>query len=452
MRKALNFACALCVCLAAACGAALGQIEKAGPSAPAGAEAAKSAGYSDMLEFSHEAADYRMPTDAEIEKLGPLWPKVPPDKNAAYYFARATSLIAPYDKIPAGSMSGGEKGPYAGDVKAFDEWRRINERAFNTMKEGLRLDFCQLPVFIETKTQRPCVDPALLTRVRHLARTVADAGIQRELHGESTAAMDCYLEDLRLGFLLRHHGGIVTNTVGISLNTIALSRLDGLIVQGTLPATALRMILEQCRASESTADGLTDVWAQESALGKSLMESNKDIAVWKPFAAQVQAYYEAVGKVLAARSLPELLQHKVMEEFYRNDLKGFDDTKESGFSFQRWVFDMGRSDLSLRVTEIRAAIEIHKQQHNGAIPETLDVLCPAILPSVPVDPFSGKAMRYAKADYGWKVWSVGKDNIDHGGTSVSSPEWLRRGDHWRGPDYVFVSNVESNLEWLNRRR
>jgi hypothetical protein len=103
------------------------------------------------------------------------------------------------------------------------------------------------------------------------------------------------------------------------------------------------------------------------------------------------------------------------------------------------------------VTEIRAGIALYQKQHAGAIPETLDALCPDVLPSVPIDPFSGKPMRYAKTDYGWKVWSVGAENIDHDGANIADPEALRKGDLWRGPNFVFVSNIPSNLERLGAK-
>jgi hypothetical protein len=407
--------------------------------------------YSAMLEFSPDKANFRMPTAEEIKKLGPLWPKVPQGENAAFYFAKAASLIAPVDKIPAGSMSAGqEEGPYAGDVKTFDEWIRLNEPALRALREGLRLDFCQFPIFFETATQRP--NAALfLGRIRSLARTAADAGVLQELHGNAAAAADCYLDDLRLGLLTRRNGVLITNLVGIAVESISLNHLNGLIVGGALPADSLRKILERCRASESAPDELAGVWAHESALAKVLMELNKDIPAWQPFAGQVQAYYEAVSKELAARPLAELLQHKIIEEFYQRKLNGFDDSHGTTVSFQRWVFDNGRADLSLRVTEIRAAIALYQQQHTGALPETLDALCPGILVSVPIDPFSGKAMRYANTGAGWKVWSVGTDNIDQGGANIADPEALRKGDLWRGPNFVFVSNIPSNLDRLGAK-
>jgi hypothetical protein len=81
------------------------------------------------------------------------------------------------------------------------------------------------------------------------------------------------------------------------------------------------------------------------------------------------------------------------------------------------------------------------------LPENLDALCPDILPAVPTDPFSDKPMRYAKTPQGWKLWSVGEDNTDHGGQGDPAP-----GKVWNGPDYVFISHIPSNLELRSRPR
>jgi len=100
-------------------------------------------------------------------------------------------------------------------------------------------------------------------------------------------------------------------------------------------------------------------------------------------------------------------------------------------------------NVRLRVTQIRAAIALYRKA-NGRFPESLDALCPDILPSVPIDSFSGKPMRYAKTPDGWKVWSVGMDNLDNDGEAVT---YRGEKDH-RTLIFndLFTSQVRSNIE------
>ena len=47
---------------------------------------------------------------------------------------------------------------------------------------------------------------------------------------------------------------------------------------------------------------------------------------------------------------------------------------------------------------------------------TLDALVPDFLPAVPIDPWSGKPLRYDPAT--GTVWSLGPNGVDEGGTAV----------------------------------
>ena len=68
---------------------------------------------------------------------------------------------------------------------------------------------------------------------------------------------------------------------------------------------------------------------------------------------------------------------------------------------------------------------------SGTLPERLEELVPASLPAIPVDPMDGAPLRYRKlgpAEY--KIWSIGVNRQDDGGTSVpnkqptSQPDWV----------------------------
>jgi hypothetical protein len=56
----------------------------------------------------------------------------------------------------------------------------------------------------------------------------------------------------------------------------------------------------------------------------------------------------------------------------------------------------------------------------GEAPASLDALVPTYLPRVPLDPWDGKPLRYAIGPA--KVWSIGRDGRDDGGTPYEDPE------------------------------
>jgi len=90
------------------------------------------------------------------------------------------------------------------------------------------------------------------------------------------------------------------------------------------------------------------------------------------------------------------------------------------------IFDRVTDTHALqRVTMVALALRLYRKE-NGRYPENLQQLVPKFLPSVPVDPYDGKPIRYRKLEKGFKVWSVGGNRKDEGGIKVR--DWWRRGD------------------------
>jgi hypothetical protein len=53
---------------------------------------------------------------------------------------------------------------------------------------------------------------------------------------------------------------------------------------------------------------------------------------------------------------------------------------------------------------------------HGNLPESLDELVPSYLPAVPIDPWSGKPMRWVRENSGFVVYSIGQNLKDDGGS------------------------------------
>lgn len=74
------------------------------------------------------------------------------------------------------------------------------------------------------------------------------------------------------------------------------------------------------------------------------------------------------------------------------------------------------------------ALELYRRSQ-GTYPDSLDQLTPAFLPGLPPDRFTGKPIAYAVTDGQPRLWSVGADRDDDGGTAPSgsrdeSGRWL----------------------------
>jgi hypothetical protein len=82
----------------------------------------------------------------------------------------------------------------------------------------------------------------------------------------------------------------------------------------------------------------------------------------------------------------------------------------------------GRLLATLRTADAAAAVERYRAAHGGALPETLDVLVPAYLNGVPIDPFTGAPVKWKASPTGYAIYSIGADFEDDGGRT-SQPPW-----------------------------
>jgi hypothetical protein len=71
-----------------------------------------------------------------------------------------------------------------------------------------------------------------------------------------------------------------------------------------------------------------------------------------------------------------------------------------------------------RAMRILIAVERYRRDHGEQLPPDVDALVPAYLDSAPIDPFTGKPLRYVREADGYVAYSVGPNRQDDGGDVV----------------------------------
>ena len=69
----------------------------------------------------------------------------------------------------------------------------------------------------------------------------------------------------------------------------------------------------------------------------------------------------------------------------------------------------------LRCARVAVATEQYKRAYGERVPARLEDLVPAYLDAPPIDPFSGRALRFVMRDGGYIVYSIGSNRRDEGG-------------------------------------
>jgi len=126
-----------------------------------------------------------------------------------------------------------------------------------------------------------------------------------------------------------------------------------------------------------------------------------------------------IGAVLAVGRFPEVLPQST--ERSRENLEGF-------------VHARVRSVAIIRASRVLVAIERFRRDHDERLPSDLGELAPAYIGRLPLDPYTGQAMRYRPLEHGYTVYSVGPNGLDDGGekSPVETRELSRRDrDYWK---------------------
>lgn len=84
------------------------------------------------------------------------------------------------------------------------------------------------------------------------------------------------------------------------------------------------------------------------------------------------------------------------------------------------------TDLALiRCARVVVAVEQYRLAHRDALPSRVDDVAPSYLDAVPIDPFSGKPLRFVVEERGYVVYSFGRNLRDDGGQLPSRSAFTR---------------------------
>jgi hypothetical protein len=107
------------------------------------------------------------------------------------------------------------------------------------------------------------------------------------------------------------------------------------------------------------------------------------------------------GELKAARGTPVLQQRQILSLLLAPAVR-------------KTVEATLRDQAQFASAETALAVERFRLAH-GRWPQSLAELCPALLKAVPLDPFTGEPLRFARHDDGVAVYAVGPDLADDGG-------------------------------------
>jgi hypothetical protein len=124
--------------------------------------------------------------------------------------------------------------------------------------------------------------------------------------------------------------------------------------------------------------------------------------------------------------LPGVTNRVPFQSKYYSSIQSRRASHEIGMAFQRagggFLGHAAQAEARRRILIVALALEQYRDKH-GAYPETLAILAPEFLKTVPVDFMDGRPLRYQlNGDGHYRLYSVGLDCVDDGGKIMKEGE------------------------------
>ena len=226
--------------------------------------------------------------------------------------------------------------------------------------------------------------------------------------------------------------GLVCRMTERTLNKVALTDSQLLRVAQSMPPASTNHLLGAARVEHCGAIGVF----REVRTGKrfdDLFPSGARVTWWERVRRKVWpirneyndhdflAYLDFVPQFVASTRMPapRAINEGAMlsEQFAKNATCRVAESCHP--NWRKAIETHYRIETQLEVTRAALSIERFRIAH-GRLPQSLDELVPAFVPSKPADPFDTNALRFKSKSPGYVIYSIGQDGIDQGGITLTN--------------------------------
>lgn len=293
-------------------------------------------------------------------------------------------------------------------------------------------------------------------QVRHAAR-VLQLQWHVDLHqGRPEAAVNRILEIFALAETLRHEPIMISQLVRSAIHGVAVKALENTLKQTDVsdadlirlqlalrqfnPQQAWGQALQGERASSYTASALPLSMLNSQAPTRQQMEDFAARAPARPHDAALSLRWFRQMEIANDESIQQAIAAGAEIDQELKKIAG--STTQKLIHMQTLLLmpalgagaqGIAQNSAALQSADVALAA-VRFRRVNQVWPQSLAQLVPEFLPQVPLDPFDGKTLRFVATETEFKVYSVGKDQIDDGG-DLTEPQNKDRGfiATWREP-------------------
>jgi hypothetical protein len=376
----------------------------------------------------------RPPYGIRLQPLSPPLTKADlrPD-NGAYDYMNAVAAMQhhQWSKDSERQIEAVTVGIISGDTNAIEQTLREIQPALELVRKGSKASSCQMPQIDLT------TDIDALNTLRQLARLLIADGKWAEHHGDIRRASEDYLATVKLGTDCATGGPIFPDLVGDSIVGMGTRALRALAIQSANSSSDTRELRERLNRIASQKSPFAETLRYELTFQKEQLHHT---------AFAQSKWWWAVSESVTFRCFDAAFGDLIRDAerpFWESKAKAID-KKWTVSDRTAWLCFFNRpvarifiammlptiertraksvhADVELNATSTVCALKSYELVH-GSAPEDLSDLVPEFLPSIPIDSFDGKPLRYRHDGKEWALWSVGhdvKEDSAHGTTTTT---------------------------------
>jgi hypothetical protein len=395
-------------------------------------------------------------------RIEPLAPSITPDEvqpdNGAFDYMKAVALMKArqWSKNSEDQIEAVTAGIISGDTNAIENTLIEVQPALDLVREGSRAKSCQMPLLGASE------DTTSFGMLRELARLLVADGKRAEHNGNSARAADDYFASVKFGVDCSKGGALIQSLVGDAIVSMGTPAIRAWVLQSATSSNDIQAMMEKLNGIAREHPGLAEALRYELDATKTMVErqmferggAESRIVTRRAITAYFDAAYgeliqdaekpfwQSNSRAILAKWVPDKPHWLVMlNRPIPRMLLGIC-LPATRAAQVRTI----RADVELEATEVVCALKLYELAH-GSPPETLSDLVPALLPSVPIDPFDAKPLRYRREGKEWVFWSVGSDMKDDS-AAWHEYKYYAPGEFRRGGDIYFKSTEpQDDLAW-----
>jgi len=267
---------------------------------------------------------------------------------------------------------------------------KLNRKPLELVRTGLTRE-CGVAI-VSYSQERDAVRLEQINKMRQLGRLLFAEGRLAELEGRPADAARGYVDAVRFSHEMARGGLIIDLLVGIAMEGTAIEALHSL--RNELGGAQCEKAITELEAIEADREPLERVFQRDHDSSEARIAE----LGWTAF---------------KARSTLRRMA-RIAEE-------------PAHFAEQR-------RQAAARLLLIELAIRRYTTEH-GRLPERLNELVPGQISAIPNDPFIEEGFRYQRTEDGYRLYSIGPNRKDDGGTGPDelSARGRSEGDFFLGP-------------------